>query len=300
MDPVIEIIHVTKDFGGEKGVFDINFSVPKGEVFGYLGPNGAGKSTTIRQMMGFIRPQKGACRILGKDCFRNAAEVQNHVGYLAGELSFIDDMTGMEYIDFIAQMKGIKDQTTTRQLIDRFEFDPKVKIRKMSKGMKQKTGLVVAFMGNPEVLILDEPTSGLDPLMQNRFIELILEEKKKGATIFMSSHLLEEVDKTCDRTAIIRQGRIADTVEISSLSKLKSKVYTVTLANRENAAKLGEEKTLHIKQVRGNIVDLFVNDNVSAVLKVISLYEPVSLEIASESLEELFLRYYGEERMRNA
>ena len=195
MDPVIEIIHVTKDFGGEKGVFDINFSVPKGEVFGYLGPNGAGKSTTIRQMMGFIRPQKGACRILGKDCFRNAAEVQNHVGYLAGELSFIDDMTGMEYIDFIAQMKGIKDQTSSRELIDRFEFDPKVKIRKMSKGMKQKTGLVVAFMGNPEVLILDEPTSGLDPLMQNRFIELILEEKKKGATIFMSSHLLEEVEK---------------------------------------------------------------------------------------------------------
>lgn len=300
IEPVIEISHVTKKFGREKGVFDIDFTVQKGEVFGYLGPNGAGKSTTIRHLMGFIRPQKGICRILRKDCFRNSADVQRHVGYLAGELSFPDDMTGMEYIDFIAQMKGIRDKNRIRQLVERFELEAKGKIRKMSKGTKQKTGIVAALMGAPEVLILDEPTSGLDPLMRNRFIQLILEEKKKGTTIFMSSHIMEEVEKTCDRTAIIRQGKIVDTVEMSALSKLNTKIYIVTLANQELAERLSDEQALTVKQVKGEVVELFVSDNVSTVLKTIAPYEPVALEITSETLEELFLRDYGEERVGNA
>ena len=211
----IEIQNVTKDFGQGRGVFDVSFSVKEGEVFGYLGPNGAGKSTTIRQLLGFVKPQKGSLQILGMDCFRKAAQIHKHIGYLAGEIAFVENMKGMEYIEFIARLRGMKDDARIKELIEMFELNPSGKIRKMSKGMKQKIALVTAFMDSPKVVILDEPTSGLDPLMQNRFVDLILEEKKKGTTILMSSHIFEEVERTCDRTAIIRQGKIVDTVDMT-------------------------------------------------------------------------------------
>lgn len=176
---VIELQRVTKDYGNGKGVFDLSFSVSKGEAFGYLGPNGAGKTTTIRQLMGFIRPDKGSCHMLGQDCFLQAQKIQKRTGYLAGELAFPEDMTGLEFLKFMAELKGMKDQKRMKDLMERFELKPQGKMRKMSKGMKQKVGIINAFMHRPEVVILDEPTSGLDPLMQNVFVELILEEKEK-------------------------------------------------------------------------------------------------------------------------
>mgnify|MGYP001774777479 CR=1 FL=1 len=299
MEHVIELSHVTKDFGGNRGVFDIDFCVQKGEVFGYLGPNGAGKSTTIRQLMGFIRPQRGECKILGMDCFKETDKVQRHVGYLAGEIAFMDDMSGLEYIEFIAKMKGIQDMYRMNELIERFELNPKSKIRKMSKGMKQKIGLVTAFMGNPQVLILDEPTSGLDPLMQNRFVELVLEEKKRGTTILMSSHIFDEVERTCDRTAIIRQGRIVDTVSMETLSNIKSKVYVVTLKDERCALRMAKESGLHIKEVKSNKVKIRVKDDLPDVLRTIAGYEPEGLEMESQTLEELFMHYYGEDGVKN-
>ena len=205
---VIEISNITKDYGNKKGVFDASFSVEKGEVLGFLGPNGAGKTTTIRQLMGFIHPDSGTVTINGMDCFKDAAKIQKTLGYLPGEISFMDDMSGNEFIRFIGKMKGMTDFTYAKELMDFFELDPKGYIKKMSKGMKQKIGIICAFMNKPEILILDEPTSGLDPLMQNKFIELILREKKRQATILMSSHLFEEVEKTCDRTVIIKAGHI--------------------------------------------------------------------------------------------
>lgn len=299
MEKIIEISHVTKDFGANRGVFDINFHVQRGEVFGYLGPNGAGKSTTIRQLMGFIRPQKGQCKILGMDCFREADKVQRYVGYLAGEISFIEDMSGLEYIEFIAKMKGIKDFSGMQDLIERFELNPKNKIRKMSKGMKQKVGLVTAFMGNPQVLILDEPTSGLDPLMQNRFVDLVLEEKKKGTTILMSSHIFDEVERTCDRTAIIRQGKIVDTVSMETLSNIRSNVYVITLKDEECAQRMVKESGLRIKEVKNNKVKIRVKDHLPDVLRTVAKYEPEALEMESQTLEDLFMHYYGEEGVRN-
>ena len=182
METIIELKKLTKNFGNQKGVFNVNLDIKKGEIFGYLGPNGAGKSTTIRQMMGFIKPDEGKCTILNQDCFKKAHIIQNQVGYLAGEIAFINDMSAKDYINFIADMKKIKDRNRIDELLKIFELETNVKIKKMSKGMKQKVGIVTAFMGSPEVLILDEPTSGLDPLMQNKFVELLLEEKKKGTT----------------------------------------------------------------------------------------------------------------------
>lgn len=215
MRNVIELRQVTKDYGEGKGVFDLSFAVKEGEVFGYLGPNGAGKTTTIRQLMGFIRPQKGSCQIFGMDCFHQAAEIQKKNGYLAGELTFPEDMTGIQFLKFMADLKGMKKTARMEELVERFELDPRGKISKMSKGTKQKIGIVNAFMHQPRTIILDEPTSGLDPLMRNRFVKLILEEKKKGTTILLCSHILEEVQKTCDRTAILRAGRLAAVEDLS-------------------------------------------------------------------------------------
>lgn len=295
----IELQNVTKDFGQGKGVFDVSFSVKEGEVFGYLGPNGAGKSTTIRQLMGFVKPQKGSLRILGMDCFREAAQIHAKVGYLAGEIAFVENMKGMEYIKFIAQLRGMKDDTRMKELIDLFELNPEGKIRKMSKGMKQKIALVTAFMDSPRVIILDEPTSGLDPLMQNRFVDLILEEKKRGTTILMSSHIFEEVERTCDRTAIIRQGEIVDTVEMAALSKIRNQIYTVALPNEEMAVKLSKHPGLTVQSQEGTVVKLFVNQNVGENLKILAEYEPVNLQIATQSLEDVFLHYYGKGEEKN-
>lgn len=296
---VIELEHVTKDYGNGKGVFDLSVTVEKGEAFGYLGPNGAGKTTTIRQLMGFIRPEKGNCRIMGMDCFAQAQEIQKKTGYLAGELAFPEDMTGLEFLKFMAELKGMKDQRKMRDLMERFELNSQGKMKKMSKGMKQKVGIVNAFMHEPEVVILDEPTSGLDPLMQNVFVELILEEKKKGTTILMSSHIFEEVEKTCDRTAIIRSGKIVAVEDMKFLAGKRKKIYRVTLENQEAVKKLLTEPEIHIwkhsgskEEIFSNQAELTVSGDLPSILKKFADYGVQDLEVRTQSLEELFLQYY--------
>lgn len=215
----IKVENLVKSYGNKKGVFDINFSIEKGEVFGFLGPNGAGKTTTIRHLMGFIKPDSGLVQIEGKDCFKEREQIQENVGYLPGEVALMEEMTGNEFLDFMFHMKRLKSKKKMEQLITYFELDPKGKIRKMSKGMKQKLAIICAFMGEPNILILDEPTSGLDPLMQNKFIDLIVKEKKRGATIFLSSHIFEEIERTCDRVGFIREGKLVTIKEMDELKK---------------------------------------------------------------------------------
>ncbi len=289
---MIEIHHVTKDYGNNKGIFDVNLSVKEGEVFGFLGPNGAGKTTTIRNLMGFIRPDHGSCSIMRMDCFKDAPSIQEKLGYLAGEIAFLEDMSGKKLLDFIADMKGIKDRTRIKELMERFELDPRGKVKKMSKGMKQKVGIICAFMGNPDILILDEPTSGLDPLMQNRFIELILEEKKKGKTIFMSSHIFEEIEKTCDRAAIIREGRIIAIENIEELKNKKSKKYILTFPNSEIANTFTLQGFKILKR-KGSEVMVSVGKNVSDFIKQIAKYPIEDMNIQTQTLEEIFLHFYG-------
>lgn len=298
MKTVMELEHITKDYGDQKGVFDVSFSVGEGEVFGYLGPNGAGKTTTIRQLMGFIRPDTGSCRILGMDCFTQASRIQREIGYLAGELAFLEEMTGRKFLEFMAEMKGMKDLSRMEELIQRFELNPQGKIRKMSKGMKQKIGLVCAFMDNPQAVILDEPTSGLDPLMQNRFVELVLEEKKKGTTILMSSHIFEEVEKTCDRTAIIRAGKIAAIEDMQSLSQKRKKIYTITFRHEADAMGFVKEPGLNIRDITGNKVQIIVKKQIPQILRQIAEYNPIDLEVKTQTLEELFMHFYGEEEKK--
>lgn len=218
MDSVIRLDHATKDYGNGRGVFDLSFSVERGEVVGFLGANGAGKSVTMRMLMGFIRPQEGCVSIGGLDCFSDRASIQRHVGYLPGELACPSDMTGAAFLDFMEAMRGSVDRKQRDRLVAFFELDPAVRIKSMSKGTKQKLGIVAAFMGRPDVLLLDEPTSGLDLLMQRRFVELVRAERKRGTTVLLSSHVLGEVEGTCDRAVFIRRGRLSSEAPAEELT----------------------------------------------------------------------------------
>lgn len=293
---IIKINNLTKDYGNKKGIFNVNISIKKGEVFGFLGPNGAGKTTTIRNLMVFIRPDSGTCSILGMDCFKESEKIKEKLGYLAGEIAFFDDLTGIKLLNFLADMKGIKDKRKMNELIERFELDPRGKVKKMSKGMKQKIGIISAFMSDAEVFILDEPTSGLDPLMQNRFVDLVLEEKKKGKTILMSSHIFEEIEKTCDRTAIIRNGKIVAIEDMDSLSKKRNKTYIISLSDKNEVEKIKKDN-FNIKNIDGLNVSISVKNNISEFLKNVSKYKISDMNIKTESLEEIFLHYYGKEKI---
>ena len=289
---IIEISNLTKDFGNSKGIFDINFSIKKGEVFGFLGPNGAGKTTTIRNLMGFIKPTKGKCSIMDIDCTKYPDKIQEKLGYLPGEIAFFDNMTGIEFLKFMAEMRKLKDFSRAEELIKTFEIDTSVKIRKMSKGMKQKIGIVCAFMHNPEILILDEPTSGLDPLMQNKFVDLILHEKKKGATILMSSHIFEEIERTCDRIGIIKEGHMVAIENIDILRSNKIKKYVITLKNNEEAEKFSKED-LKVSSIDDERVIINVKDDYNNLITIMSKYDIKGIDVVSQSIEDIFMNFYG-------
>ncbi|MDZ5610625.1 ATP-binding cassette domain-containing protein [Bacillus pseudomycoides] len=288
---MISVQNVTKQFSSGKGLFDITFQVKEGEVFGYLGPNGAGKSTTIRHLMGFIKPTAGHTEMFGLDCWNEAAKIQREVGYLPGEISFIEGMNGLEFLKLMQGMRGLKDIKRRDELIERLQFDVKTPIRKMSKGMKQKVGIVAAFMHDPEVLILDEPTSGLDPLMQQTFIDLILEEKQKGKTILMSSHIFTEIERTCDRVAIIKDGRLVTVENIHDLQGMRRQVMDITLSAQEEIRSLQKEN-LQFEEVKGNTASIIVQGNYQKVLQILAQYNVKALQTRAMDLEHLFMHYY--------
>lgn len=289
--PMIEVNNLTKMFGDFYSVQNVDLQIKKGEVFGFLGPNGAGKSTTIRHLMGFLQPSEGQCFIKGLDCRQSTAEIQKFVGYLPGEIAFIDKMTGLQFIKFIAQMRGLHDLTRANDLMQYFELNATGLIKKMSKGMKQKVGLICAFMHNPEIVILDEPTSGLDPLIQTKFIDFILAEKEKGTTIFMSSHMIEEIEKTCDRVAILNAGKIVATETIADLKKRKSKKFLIEFQSEQELSRfLGEQ--LKIEQIGPTKAIIKVQGNVQTLLHTLADYKINDLDIISQSLEDIFMHYY--------
>lgn len=290
----MEISGLTCDYGGGKGVFDLSFTVNEGEVFGFLGPNGAGKTTTIRHLMGFSRPRQGKCAIGGMDCWTDAYKIQGRLGYLPGEIAFPEEMTGLEFLRFLADYRGLRDSGRTKELMERFDLDAGGRLRRMSKGMKQKVAIVAAFQHDPAVLVLDEPTSGLDPLMQNRFVELILEERARGKTILMSSHMFEEVERTCSRVGIIRKGRMAAVETAESLRQSRRKTYLVTLPGEAEAEAF--EREVYAETSRdGCRIQAVVRGELGPFLQTLSCHPVVGLDVAKESLEEVFLHIYGGE-----
>jgi ABC-2 type transport system ATP-binding protein len=289
----IVIENLTRDYGDNRGVFDISFSVAEGESFGYLGPNGAGKTTTIRHLMGFIKAKSGSCKIDDLDCWHDSALIQRRLGYIPGEISFFDDMDGADFLKFIARYRGDDSTNRVKKLLDRFELVPKGKIKKMSKGMKQKIGIIAAFMHDPDILILDEPTSGLDPLMQNRFTDLVEEEKERGKTILMSSHVFEEVERTCKRVGIIKQGKLVAVDSVEALKASQKKKYTVTFADSKSATGFMTE-TFSPKAMPYNRVSVSISNDLQPFLQALTKYPVTNLTADEQSLEEIFMHYYGD------
>jgi ABC-2 type transport system ATP-binding protein len=255
--PLIEIKNLTKDFGDGQGVFNINLAIKKGEVFGYVGTNGAGKTTTIRHMMGFLKPQSGTVMIKGMDCWTDAAEIKRLIGYIPGEIAFPDAPTGTEFLRRQAELLGLKDMSYAEYIINKLQLDPTANLKRMSKGMKQKTAIVAALMADPDILILDEPSTGLDPLMRVEFVDILKEEKKKGKTIFMSSHMFEEVEDTCDKVALIKGGKVVAVKPTIEVKHNENKEYKIEFLSNEDYKRFLSEP-FHFAKIKDSQNQVFV------------------------------------------
>lgn len=223
--PIISLENLTKDYGKGRGIFNISFSVKKGEVYGYCGTNGAGKTTTLRSIMGFIKPNSGCVSLFGVDPWKDGDLIKKHVGYLPGEIAFPSVDTGSDFLKIQADMLGLKDMSKAERMINMFQLDPTISLKRMSKGTKQKTAIVAAFMHSPQVVILDEPTQGLDPLMRKAFISFIKEEKERGTTILMTNHDFTELEQTCDYVGFIKKGKLINSIEVKNITDRKIRQY---------------------------------------------------------------------------
>ena len=294
---MIQVEHLTKDYGSGRGVFDVSFAVQKGEVFGFLGPNGAGKTTTIRHIMGFSKPQAGRTSVLEIDSWVNPSKIQRHLGYLPGELAFPQNLSGLSFIAMMAKLRGLKDMSKMEYLSKKFDLDPRGSIKRMSLGTKRKLAIVTAFMHDPDILVLDEPTSGLDPIMQKVFTDFVLEEKDKGKTVLLSSHIFSEVDATCDRIAIIKDGRIVSTVISDTLRHNESKVYKIEFSKNEDFNRFITEEKLEVqsKKTDKKQVKVLVNDaDINTFFPVISKYSINFISEIKFTLEDYFMDFYDE------
>jgi ABC-type multidrug transport system ATPase subunit len=294
MTTLVETQGLTKRYGSSRGIDDVTFTIAEGEVFGFLGPNGAGKTTTIRTLMGLLRPTEGNARIGGLDCWGQSTDVKRLVGYLPGELALDPSLTGGQILEYFGHLRGGVDQSYLKQLIERLGLDPTRKFRQYSSGNKRKIGIVQAFMHRPPLLILDEPTNGLDPLNQQEFDRMVNEVRAEGRTVFLSSHILGEVEQTCTRVAIIREGRLVRVGAVTELKDIKRHDVTITfadaapaeafktLAGVDNVETLGDGRTLRMA----------VSGGLDSVIKAAAQYRIVTLISQEPSLEDVFLRYY--------
>lgn len=295
---VIEVDNLTKDYGHGRGIFDVSFHVDKGEVFGFLGPNGAGKTTTIRHIMGFSKPQKGVAKVLDMESYANYYKILSHVGYLPGEVALPSGLTGHEFIKMMQGLRKSNKDDYLAYLLDKFQLDPSGDMKRMSLGVKRKLAIVTAFMDDPDVLILDEPTSGLDPIMQNVFIDFIKHEKVRGKTILLSSHIFHEIDETCDRIAIIKDGRIVSEFIADDLKHNSQKVYQITFNNIEAFNKflvLGYDISLKNEDklfIKINICDRDINK----LMFDLNNLDVKSFTEEGFSLQDFFMQFYNENR----
>lgn len=294
MGAIVQTEGLTKTYGSNRGIDDVTFSINEGEVFGFLGPNGAGKTTTIRVLMALLRANSGTAQIAGLDCWDQSVEVKKLVGYLPGELALDPNLTGGQIFEYFGHLRGGVDQTYLKQLIDRVGLDPTRKFRQYSTGNKRKVGIVQAFMHRPKLLILDEPTSGLDPLNQQEFDRMVKEVRADGRTVFLSSHILTEVEQTCDRVAIIREGRLARVGGVAELKDIKRHVVSITFvgAAPANAFKALDGVDKVETESDGHTLRMEVSGGLDGVIKTAAQYPISNLTSQEPSLEEIFLRYY--------
>jgi ABC-2 type transport system ATP-binding protein len=285
---------LSKKFGESRAITDMDLEVPPGQVFGFLGPNGAGKSTTIRLMMGLYRPTAGSVAIFGQDVRRHGTDVRRRIGYLPGELSVYPRMTGREYLDRLARMRGGVERTRREGLQHRFGVELDRPMHVLSKGNRQKIGLVQAFMHDPELLVLDEPTSGLDPLMHREFAEVLEEAVSRGRSVFLSSHDLEEVQRLARRVAIIREGRLVASDSVDALRRRAPRTVELMFQRPVDAAAFADLPGVTVTAASERRLALTVSGEMGEVFERAVPFGIVDVSARSADLEELFLTYYGE------
>jgi ABC-2 type transport system ATP-binding protein len=283
---VIVTKNLTKFYGKIKGIENLTLSVKKGEIFGFLGPNGAGKTTTIRTLLGYLKPTSGEAYILDKNISENIVDIKKDVGYIPGDLNFYSHLTGKQFLDYFASLRNTE-MSLLDNLLKVFDVPLDRKIKGYSKGMKQKLGIIQAFMDDPEIVIMDEPTSGLDPLLQQKFYDFLKDQKKKGRTMFFSSHILSEVDKICDRIGIIRNGNLIALEDVEALKEKMGKMIRVKI--KEKPEKFKGPQNLKIKN---GWIEFVTNDDIDYWIKILSKYTILDLEINEFSLEDIFIHYY--------
>jgi len=294
MASMIEVDKLTKSYGGKRGIIDVGFTVPEGEVFGFLGPNGAGKTTTIRILMALLRADSGTARINGLDVWDRSIDVKRLIGYVPGEPSLDPGLTGGQILEYFANLRGGVDRAYQKSLLERLDLDTSRKFRQYSTGNKRKVVLIQAFQHKPRVLILDEPTSGLDPLNQQVFDAMVKEARDEGRTVFLSSHVLSEVEKTCTRVGIIREGRLVQVGNVAELKDIKHYEITISFAQpvSTDAFKAVEGVTDVEALNNGHGVRIAIQGAADAVIKAAARYPVISLTSYEPSLEDIFLRYY--------
>jgi ABC-type multidrug transport system ATPase subunit len=294
MKSLVEVAGLTKSYGRKRGVIDLSFDVADGEFFGFLGPNGAGKTTTIRLLMGLLFANSGEARIAGLNCWRQSVQVKRLVGYLPGELALDPDLTGGQILAYFANLRGGVDKTYLEGLVARLGLDTSRRFRHYSHGNKQKVGLIQAFMHRPRLLMLDEPTSGLDPLNQHEFGRMVAEVRAEGRTVFLSSHILSEVESMCDRVGIIREGRLVRVGGVVELKDIKRHEVELTFAGPPPADAFRGLAGLERVQVLpdGRTLHLTLQGGIDAVVKTAAQYPLVNFVSREPSLEDIFLRYY--------
>ncbi len=290
---IVQTRELTKYYGKNRGIIDVTLDIREGEIFGFIGPNGAGKSTTIRTLLNFIFPTSGEARIFGRDCVRDSAKIKKDIGYLPSEISYYDEMKASEMLDYSASFYGRDLSRRKKELCDVFEVETGRKIEDLSTGNRKKVAIVQALLHEPRLLILDEPTGGLDPLMQNRFFDVLREVNRKGTTIFFSSHILSEVQKMCDRVAIIREGRI---LKVEKMEDLRSDKYKKVRVEFKSGISSGFsiEGMMNVKANEKHISFLY-NGKVDELIASLSDSSVENLWIEEPDLDEVFMHYYNKE-----
>jgi ABC-2 type transport system ATP-binding protein len=293
MKAAIETNKLTKWYGRSRGIIDVDLTVEAGQIFGFLGPNGAGKSTTIRLLLDLIRPTSGSARVLGLDIHRDRLAIDRRVSYVPGELSLYGDLTGNQLLTYLGNLQGSVDAAFRDALIQRLELDPSKRIKSLSRGNKQKVGLVAAFMIRPELLIFDEPTAGLDPFIQLEFEHLCEDARAEDRTVFISSHQLPEVEHLCDRVGIIREGRLLAVELIADLKDRALRHLEIDFGSDVPTDGFANLPGVRDLTVDGGVLRCTVMGSLDSLVKTAARYEVKNLRTIETSLEEIFLAYYG-------
>lgn len=287
---VIQLEGLTKDYGKGRGVFDLNLNVEQGEMLGFVGTNGSGKTTTIRNIMGFLKPTSGCAKVNGLTSWQHASEIAKNIGYVPGEIAFPDLKTGIDFLKCQAEFLGMSDMNYANTLIERLQLDPRANLKRMSKGMKQKTALVAALMNDASIIILDEPTTGLDPLMRVTFLDIIKEEHKKGKTILMSSHSFEELESTCDKVALISDGRIIDVCKMTDITNRPTKDFKIEFNTESDFRRFLKEKykVTRVQEQYNQVTIRTESDKTADLLNVLKNYDVKFISELPYTLEKHF------------